>query len=824
MGLSRKLKFIKNHPEFIFSLLKLRRVLANAKRQGKQLWVLQCDFKGHFPYLRPIFEYSRNIKDVEIYFAIGNSIKDNPYPFLIEYGIPEDHIIYPIDYLRFTDWDVYISPTEWGNVFPRNSDCLRIQIFHTLADKKIEYSKELLKFNTLFANGPIHHEFMEKYIFRKYPTHRKNCNIINTGFAKIDDLFDGTYSKQELRNQLGISTDDKRPILLYAPNWEATSALYKYGERVFEEFTTLPCIVLVKLHYMSLLPIEDHDATLSSENHGNFKKEWVNWSKILEKYQKYNNIIILDNQSLNPWLFLSDIMLTDYGGASLEFICTGKPVIYLDCPEFFDMRGHDIFEKKARNTGYIIDEPKQISETIKRLLIDGKDPHMENRNIMRKKLIYNPGMAAKNGFEKVYEFVRSKKARITDDNMKLRVLYIEENQDGTTGGSHACLLDMVKALDKKKIDPYVMFYESNRLIYDFRALNGKIIIYRRPKPIQFKKLNSLASSFPIKVLIKITKTIINIIRTDIIPFMYFYLFLIYNRIDVIHLNNTMFAGAVWVIAAKLSFTRVVVHERTRISKIHWSNRLHHRWVDYILGMSKSSKVYLEKNGVVTTNYKTFYDRVDVEKFRSKQTKDRTETRIEFDIKPNQPLIGIVGNLQRWKGQLTVVEAVALLKNKYPDIICLLIGDLSKKTLDDQAYYNEINGLISTKDLSGNIILTGHRDDIPDLLNAIDIFVHASLDPEPYGLVVLEAMAMGKAIIASNEGGPVEMIENGKSGVLIEPGNPVLLAENIDSLFSDSRRLKLMGDDALRRVTERFSTLDIGFVQDLYDKLLKSKKK
>jgi len=87
------------------------------------------------------------------------------------------------------------------------------------------------------------------------------------------------------------------------------------------------------------------------------------------------------------------------------------------------------------------------------------------------------------------------------------------------------------------------------------------------------------------------------------------------------------------------------------------------------------------------------------------------------------------------------------------------------------------------------------------------------------LVVLEAMALGKAEIASNEGGPVEMIENGISGFLIEPGNPDMLREKIDYLLSDPTFRFRLGENALERVKTKFSTLDIKYIENLYLKLL-----
>ena len=138
---------------------------------------------------------------------------------------------------------------------------------------------------------------------------------------------------------------------------------------------------------------------------------------------------------------------------------------------------------------------------------------------------------------------------------------------------------------------------------------------------------------------------------------------------------------------------------------------------------------------------------------------------------------------------------------------------------DIKYLNELTSGIRDYHLDNNVILTGYRSDIPNILNALDIFVHASICPEPYGLVVLEAMAAGKAVIASNEGGPVEMIIDGESGILIEPGNARLLADKLKLLISDKKFRTQLGENAYKRVEGKFSKIDIEFIEHLYKKLL-----
>ena len=407
MGFKQICSFIRKYPNFPIDFFRLNRELARHRRQGKQLWVMQCDFNGHFPYLKPYYDVGKRYKDVELYFAIGYSKKENPREYLEQEGVPHQRIIEPIDLIIHTDWDVYMSPTEWGNAFPRNQNALRVQLFHTLADKNMEYGKNLLDFNIIFANGPIHHEFMDKYVFQPYPKAKEICRVIDTGFAKIDDLFCGSYSKEQLRAELNIDEQDRRPIVLYAPNWEASSALYTYGEEVFDVLAKSNFIVLIKLHYMSFLSPEDHAATFNSQNQGASNVEWVDWISILEKFAQYENIRIVQEQSINPLIYLADLMVTDYGGASLEFICMNKPIIYLDCPAFFKMRGEHVFENRSRETGQIIDDLDELTPSIESAL-GPDDPYADKRKSMAERLIYNPGRAAETGFTTLYKMVKQK--------------------------------------------------------------------------------------------------------------------------------------------------------------------------------------------------------------------------------------------------------------------------------------------------------------------------------------------------------------------------------------------------------------------------------
>jgi glycosyltransferase involved in cell wall biosynthesis len=106
---------------------------------------------------------------------------------------------------------------------------------------------------------------------------------------------------------------------------------------------------------------------------------------------------------------------------------------------------------------------------------------------------------------------------------------------------------------------------------------------------------------------------------------------------------------------------------------------------------------------------------------------------------------------------------------------------------------------------GRIHFLGFRPDIPQVLQGFDVLVHSSIQPEPLGTVVLEGMAQCLAIVASNEGGPREMIRDGVDGILVPPGDPDALAQAIEHLAQQPDRARRMGLAA----RERFETVFTG---------------
>ncbi|MNO42463.1 Spore coat protein SA [compost metagenome] len=159
---------------------------------------------------------------------------------------------------------------------------------------------------------------------------------------------------------------------------------------------------------------------------------------------------------------------------------------------------------------------------------------------------------------------------------------------------------------------------------------------------------------------------------------------------------------------------------------------------------------------------------------------------------------LVGRLAQWKGQHIVLEAAKAFKND-SRVKFWLAGDA---LFGEEAYKNELIQKMQQDKLT-NVSLLGHVEDIQGLMNKADLLIHTSITPEPFGQVIVEGMAAGLPVIASNEGGPVEIVVPGVTGMLIQPGDPAVLADSITWMLNHPEERRRMADSGMKRVKEHF---------------------
>jgi glycosyltransferase involved in cell wall biosynthesis len=175
-------------------------------------------------------------------------------------------------------------------------------------------------------------------------------------------------------------------------------------------------------------------------------------------------------------------------------------------------------------------------------------------------------------------------------------------------------------------------------------------------------------------------------------------------------------------------------------------------------------------------------------------------RDEFGVSASAPFVGMVGRVNQWKGQAVFARAARILLDKFPDAYFISVGSVFS---DEFHHLDALKAELEQLRIAERFILAPFRRDVASLLTALDVYVHPSILPEPFGLVVLEAMAAGRPVVATAHGGPLEMIEDGVSGYLVEPGNADALANGVERVLIDRNRGRSMGHEAKERAFRMF---------------------
>ncbi len=213
---------------------------------------------------------------------------------------------------------------------------------------------------------------------------------------------------------------------------------------------------------------------------------------------------------------------------------------------------------------------------------------------------------------------------------------------------------------------------------------------------------------------------------------------------------------------------------------------------------------IKKNLIETTpiepdKIRIVYNGVDVEKY-SPNNIARDKLRKEFNIKNEELLIGMTARFTPGKGHEEFIFAAKQITEKYDNVKFIVVGEPSR---GEAEYAEKIKREAEDLVKRGKLIFAGFRNDIPDVLAAMDIFVFPS-HAEAFGIALAEALSAGKACIAAKSDGPLDIIDDGVNGLFFEPRNKSSLIGKIEELIVDSRKRELFGKAAREKVVETFN--------------------
>jgi glycosyltransferase involved in cell wall biosynthesis len=247
------------------------------------------------------------------------------------------------------------------------------------------------------------------------------------------------------------------------------------------------------------------------------------------------------------------------------------------------------------------------------------------------------------------------------------------------------------------------------------------------------------------------------------------------------------AGAAAPPPALIVARRVDFHLRS-----HSFSRWKHRQVDCFIAASEAIRQMLVADGVAANRTVTVHEGVDVERIRA--TAPVSVHEICF-LPHHAPLVGNVAALVPHKGQRHLIDAAHLVVQELPDARFVIFGEGELR--------EQLERHVRDLRLEKHVLLPGFRTDVIGCIKDFDLFAMSSVT-EGLGTSLLDAMACSRAIVATRVGGIPEIVDDGRTGVLVPPRHPGAMAEAIVRLLRDPESRRAMGAAGLTRVTERFT--------------------
>ena len=211
---------------------------------------------------------------------------------------------------------------------------------------------------------------------------------------------------------------------------------------------------------------------------------------------------------------------------------------------------------------------------------------------------------------------------------------------------------------------------------------------------------------------------------------------------------------------------------------------------------------------------TIYSGVDLSEFRPDL--DGRPFRLEFHLNET-PVVALVARLGVGKGHETFLRAAQKVAHEMPNVHFVIVGQAEDE--EDRRRELFLKRLVTELHLDSQVTFTGYRKDMPSVMAAIDLLVVAT-EAEPFGRVILEAMAAGKPVVGTGTGGTPELIEAGRTGLLVPPDHPSAMADAILHLLKNPEVSHHMGQSGTRRVQTEFSSeAHVQKVEALYHSLL-----
>jgi glycosyltransferase involved in cell wall biosynthesis len=376
-----------------------------------------------------------------------------------------------------------------------------------------------------------------------------------------------------------------------------------------------------------------------------------------------------------------------------------------------------------------------------------------------------------------------------ESDARSNILVVHNNND--LYGGDKVLLELLSRLDRTRFVPFVVLPTDTRHINRFSPELERLGIEYQFLPLgvlrrrYFRPLSAARYAFEVA---RGTRALLRIIKQ--------------RKIALVHTNtNTILAGPFAARLAKLphiwSIHELVLEPAFVRSCLHF---LIPRLSTKVVAVSGAVRDHMLKDAPrYASRFEFIRGSIDVQPFL--QADGRARVRAEWGVADDQLLVGMAGRVTRWKGQSVFAEMAKLVLAKHPQVKFVAVGGVFD---NETAYMESFQEHVRALGIEKSFIVQDFRTDMPSVFAAFDVFVLPSTLPEPFGLVVIEAMASGKPVVATAPGGPSETVVQGETGYLVKPNDPHELAGAVSLILSDRKKRLRMGQAGQKRACEMFA--------------------
>jgi glycosyltransferase involved in cell wall biosynthesis len=360
-----------------------------------------------------------------------------------------------------------------------------------------------------------------------------------------------------------------------------------------------------------------------------------------------------------------------------------------------------------------------------------------------------------------------------------KIIYVSNFGD-VRGGGEISLLNLLEKIDRSRFEPVLILPERGGMEKYASELDIPV------RFLEVKPLKHPAAPLRLASAIGGYSAIFN-----------------EEKADIVHVNATARRALSAGVAAKISGIPAILHVRI-IDSDGIADRILATLYTRVIANSKATAGRFAAIKSEDSKVTVIHNPVDLNKFRMMPA--NKDVRMSLGAGEGDILAGVVGWLHEFKGHKYFIDAATRLTDK-ENIKFVIVGDGPLRA--------ELEAQASADPAAKNIRFAGHRSDMTDVMNALDILVLPSLR-EHFGRVLIEAMACGKPVVATNAGGVPEIVIDGETGLLVPPRDPIALASAIGRLAEDSSLRESMGRSGAERAARLFSSeRHAELVQNIY---------